>query len=447
MLGLRASLLGMRPRLLALGAGAAARTALTATPASTRAIHSATRLRAAHVRVTLPGLTCAAPAPSRLLSSSARRVQAPHVDRPSLATAASGAAPAAPSATAIRVTAQNFPDLIRKEGVLSFLLCRDSSPASSTTLSSLGAALAGKAKVQLLDLHCDEVPQLCEMFRIPNYPAVLVVSNGGKAMVDNTLGALRPADAAAFVARALAAAGAGSAGGAGGAGAGAGAGAPDPTTMATLDLARLGADMLLAAIDGRAAAQTAQAFELLKAVTERPQPQEPPAEERGGGRLARYRKEKNDHDQATALALAGLARHALLDNRVADAKTFASAVQTNYKECINVDQRIVRMLAVVGLRVMTEDAGVSVLSADKLTELRAKATANAKDVETRKSLALALCAQGALDEAVGYALEMVRADRKGGDGVRLISAILDAVGQESDFARKTRKRLNNIVNV
>jgi putative thioredoxin len=141
-------------------------------------------------------------------------------------------------------------------------------------------------------------------------------------------------------------------------------------------------------------------------------------------------------DPKNVTALAGLARYNLQTGDVEQARELLAQVET--KDKTNAD--VVAVQASIDLAEKAKEAG-------PIDELKSKAAANPKDMQSRLDLAMAYWAGNQRQEAIDELLAMIKADRKWNEEAarQQLLKFFEALGFADPLAVDGRKRLSTIL--
>jgi len=143
-------------------------------------------------------------------------------------------------------------------------------------------------------------------------------------------------------------------------------------------------------------------------------------------------------DPSFVPALAGMIRAIAAQGDFARATDIIESLDAKTRTSVDIEQ------AVSALELAQQSAGTD---AGETAELEARVTANAKDLDARFDLALALFAQGRHEDAIEQLLEIVRLDRSWNEeaGRKQLIKIFDTLGAADPLTQDARRRLSAVL--
>ena len=143
-------------------------------------------------------------------------------------------------------------------------------------------------------------------------------------------------------------------------------------------------------------------------------------------------------DPSFVPALAGMIRAIAAQGDFARAADIIESLDAKTRTTVDIEQ------AVSALELAQQSAGAAT---GEIAELETKVAANAKDLDARFDLALALFAQGRHEDAIEQLLEIVRLDRTWNEeaGRKQLIKIFDTLGAADPLTQDARRRLSAVL--
>jgi len=270
------------------------------------------------------------------------------------------------------------------------------------------AVRAQNGKVVMAKLDADQNPSLTQQLRVSSLPTVLAVNEG--KLVDNFTGMIPEAQVKEFVSKL-----------ANLSGNSAGAEEQDPIKVAQITLEKTSASL-------QEQPATPEMLQVLKSLAE--------FEVEKGSQPNDVNKEDLKEIKARALAL--LAKCAFTDGHIESANTLCEQIQQDYPSVKHPE--ISQILASVKL---ANDAP----SSSEFEQLKSKLEADPKDTETLLKISNYYVSQGNHEEAINYALKLMRVNKSYGDGAakQLLLDVFDVLGPDHELTKNGRRRMSSLL--
>mmetsp|Transcript_13705 Transcript_13705/g.15607 ORF Transcript_13705/g.15607 Transcript_13705/m.15607 type:complete len:402 (-) Transcript_13705:3069-4274(-) len=269
------------------------------------------------------------------------------------------------------------------------------------------AVRAENGKVVMAKLDADQNPGLTQQLKVSSLPTVLAVYQG--KLVDSFTGMIPEAEVKNFVSK-LSAIG------------GAETEEQDPIKQAETLLESI-------ALELESGKTSPEMVSKLKAIADF---------EFGEGKQPNA-AEKESMDEIRVRALAFLAKCALVDGHPESAKELVSQIQANHPTLVRLPE-VSQIIASINL---AKEAPLG----DEVEDLQGRLAANGKDAEALLKLANYYVSQGNHEEAIDYALKLMRVNKAYEDNAAktLLLDVFDALGPDHELTKAGRRRMSSLL--